>query len=641
MAAFAPAAQLAALDAMPAADQLAAARRALDEHQWERAAALAALASARDRSSSEAPKLVGLARFRAHEPDRAVAPFARAVALVPASATLRFDLAGALYQSGHFADAEARYLEAAARDPKLAPLALYDAGLAALDGGARAHAIAHLDAAQQAARAAGQAPVAEAARARLQSLTPSSERAVAPALLRLTHAGTEAIRARRYGVAVADYRHALDAAIAENARAADRAELEYDLGNALWRANDLVAAARALTAAVELAPGEAEFRYLLGLVHFDAGADQDAKAALARALALGLPPAESERAHDILRALAETRRGETSRVFVELRVAAGFDTNVPQSGTVVTAQHPSAESSEAPFVEADFDFFWRPAGTARDGLSLEYRFGQLAYLSSDLDLYSLQEHDLALVGAWTPAPRLTLELGADGYALFSGVETFAPFQAGASVGPRITVREPHGLETRLRAQHIFKHALDPTYAYLGGNRDEAGLAELWRDPKDRVSLGYLFSREDIGVQQVQLGLLDLPVAAPGSFDPDAVWFIPYSYFSHELTLAGARDLPRDFYASATLGYEHRDYDQAAHLVAPDGTPSNYRLRRDDRFALDLSLRHPIAFGFDVELGYTLVVNRSTIDNTRASTPLDYDDKDYVKQVVQVDFGFVY
>ena len=55
----------------------------------------------------------------------------------------------------------------------------------------------------------------------------------------------------------------------------------------------------------------------------------------------------------------------------------------------------------------------------------------------------------------------------------------------------------------------------------------------------------------------------------------------------------------------------------------------------------MTVRHPIAYGFDVELGYSLVVNHSTIDNTRAATPLDYDDKSYVKHVVQLDFGFVY
>ena len=315
---------------------------------------------------------------------------------------------------------------------------------------------------------------------------------------------------------------------------------------------------------------------------------------------------------------------------------------MPQSGVLQTAQQPVSEAVGAPFLEGDLDFFWRAAGTARNGFTVEYRFGQLAYLSNELDLYSLQEHDLTLSGAWTPTPRLTLELGGDGYLLFSGVETFTPFQAGLSIGPRITVREPHGFETRLRAGHIFKRSLDPTYDYLGGDRDEAGVAELWRDPKDRLSVGYSFAREDIGVQQ-------MPARPPrsarsralGSFNPNALYFIPYSYFSHEIAVAGARDLPRQFYGSAALRYEYRDYDQASHILGTNGVLGYFRHRVDNRFTLDVAVRHPIAYGFDIELAYSFVLNGSTIDNTRASTPLDYDDKSYTKHVVQLDFGFVY
>ena len=346
--------------------------------------------------------MVGLARFRAHEPAAAIAPFSRALALAPSSAMVRFDLASALYQAGCFADAETRYLEAAARDDKIAPLALLNAGLAALDGGNPERAIAHLQKAEAAARAGGQEPVADEAHATLQSFTRRSSHAAAPELQRLTHAGTEALHARRYGEAAASYHRAYDVAAAEGASAGDRAELQYDLGHALWRAGDLVAAARALESAVALAPREAEFHYLLGLVHFDAGADRDAKDALVRALALGLPAGEAKRAGDILRALAETRRGETSRFFFEMRAAFGLDTNVPQSGTLVTAAHPGGEPTTAPFLEGDVDFFWRPAGNARNGFSVEYRFAQLAYLSEDLNLYSLQEHDLTLTGAVDP-----------------------------------------------------------------------------------------------------------------------------------------------------------------------------------------------------------------------------------------------
>src|SRR6185312_967024 len=304
-AAFRAATDLATLAQASPADDLAAARRALDAHDWDRAAALAALASARVPTSAEAALLVGLAHFRAHDPAAAIAPFTRAVENAPHSAAARFNLAGALYE----------------------------------------RAVEHLRAAETAASAANQGPVADEARSLIASLTHRSEHAAAPELQRLTHLGTEALRAHRYGEAVDHYRRALDLAAAEGASPADRAELQYGLGHALWRSNDLVAAARALSSAVELAPSEAEFHYMLGLVHFDAGADRDAKQALSRAVALGLPPAEARRAADILRTLAETPRGETSRFYVELRVAGGLDTNVPQSGVVQTAQQAATGES--------------------------------------------------------------------------------------------------------------------------------------------------------------------------------------------------------------------------------------------------------------------------------------------------------
>lgn len=636
-------AELTALGQQPLPEQTAAARRALDEHDFARAVLLAAMAAARAPQSYEAALLLGLGHFRGDEPALALAPFARAVALDPASPTARFNLASALYRTGRLAEAEKRYLEAAPLDPKVAPLALYNAALAALDAGDTERARQHLDAAAAAARAAGQTPVADKAAALASSLHQRSREAAAPEIRELARAAKQALLARRYDDAVAGYQRALDAAVAEGASPADRAELAYGLGHALYRKGELTAAARAFEAALALAPKDPDFHYMLGLVHFDAGADRDAERALERALALGLGGGEAGRARDIVRGLKQAHRGDASRFFVEVRLDAGYDTNVPQSGVVISAQRGGSSSdTAAPYLQGDLDLFWRPAGSARNGLSLQYRFGQLAYLSSSLDPYSLQEHDFTVSGAWTPTAPLTLELGADGYLLFAGVETFATFQAGASAGPRITIREGHGFETRLRYQHVFKFSLDPNYVYLSGNRDEAGAAEVWRDPKDRLSLGYLFAREAIGVQKVALGDLELPQAAPGSFDPAAVYFIPYSYFGHEISLAAARDLPADFRGMLTLRYEHRRYDGQSYIEPPSGaTKSNLRTRIDDRFGVDLAVRHPIGAGFEIELAYTFIVNRSTIDNSRPSTPLDYDNKNYFKHAIQLAFGFVY
>ena len=259
----------------------------------------------------------------------------------------------------------------------------------------------------------------------LDSFAHRSKRVAAPELQRLTHAGTEALqraplRRRRRPLssrARARRRRRRDAA--------DRAELEYDLGHALWRANDLVAAARALTAAVELAPARSRVP-----LHARPGAlrrrRRSRRQARARSRASrsacptprrSAPPTSCARSPR--RAAARPAASSSSCA----PPAASTPTCRSRASSVSAAAPPATQRRRRRFSRATLDFFWRPAGTARAGFTVEYRFGQLAYLSEELDLYSLQEHDLTLSGAWTPTPRLTLELGVDGYVLFSGVET--------------------------------------------------------------------------------------------------------------------------------------------------------------------------------------------------------------------------
>src|SRR4051812_46868829 len=74
------------LGARPAPSLVSEARRCLDAHDYDCAAALAALATLRAVDDPEAPLVVGLARFRAGQPELAVAPFVRAVERAPGSA---------------------------------------------------------------------------------------------------------------------------------------------------------------------------------------------------------------------------------------------------------------------------------------------------------------------------------------------------------------------------------------------------------------------------------------------------------------------------------------------------------------------------------------------------------------------------
>jgi hypothetical protein len=136
--------------------------------------------------------------------------------------------------------------------------------------------------------------------------------------------------------------------------------------------------------------------------------------------------------------------------------------------------------------------------------------------------------------------------------------------------------------------------------------------------------------------------LVLPLVAPGSVASGTVYSIPYSYLSHEVTFTAARDLWLGFHGVLSVRYEHRTYLGDSFILAPQPpSMTNDRQRIDDRVAVDASLRHAIGAGFAVELAYAVIANVSTIDNTRATTPLDYDDKNYVKQVIELDFSWTH
>jgi hypothetical protein len=53
------------------------------------------------------------------------------------------------------------------------------------------------------------------------------------------------------------------------------------------------------------------------------------------------------------------------------------------------------------------------------------------------------------------------------------------------------------------------------------------------------------------------------------------------------------------------------------------------------------MRHPIGKFFEVELAYTFILNRSTINNHDANSPFDFDDKNYMKHVILLNFAFIY
>jgi len=118
------------------------ARRAFAAADYATAERLA-LAAAAEGDGASALYLAGLASFRDGRPAEALEALDRAEAGADSAAAWHFNRGACLYALGRHAEAEAAFLEAAAA-PDLAPLALVNAGFAALDGGAagRARALA-------------------------------------------------------------------------------------------------------------------------------------------------------------------------------------------------------------------------------------------------------------------------------------------------------------------------------------------------------------------------------------------------------------------------------------------------------------------------------------------------------------------
>jgi hypothetical protein len=306
-------------------------------------------------------------------------------------------------------------------------------------------------------------------------------------------------------------------------------------------------------------------------------------------------------------------------------------------------------------VDADVDAQWRPVGDFHTGVLLEYHFNQLAYFAVPitLDPYSLQSNDLVLDGTWTPLPWLTLDADVDAFLMFAGIETFGPFEDGVTLGPKISAREGGTFETTAHYDHTWQRALDPNYIYLTGSRDEATVAESARADLGRLTLAYRFRLQQVGSQVVSTSSLYFPCpAAPaGSLPcPPAaanVYVIPYSYQSHEISLTGVVYLPWSLRALASVRFDYRPYADESYIQRPR-TNSNsalttyyYRPRTDDITTIEATLSRTFGRHCSLELSYSILINASDVDNSDPASRLDYDNENFVKQVIQLTFGVSY
>jgi tetratricopeptide (TPR) repeat protein len=636
--------------AVDVAALVAAARAALNAGEPTRAAELATQATSAAPDREEGWLVLGLAEFRAGHDEKARSAFERAVLLAPGSAVARFNLGSTLFELHLYAEAQESFRIAATLDEAVAPLALFNAGQAAEQLDRLGDAIALYQQAEVRARERGATSLTERA---AQALDAARERRVREGYDRmreLARAGKEALQRDDVAEARASYQTALGVAGDVGADPADRAELYFGLGCAELRADAYGAAVTAFDASTRLAPDESAFHMMLGVANYRAESYARAETEFETAISQGLSPADQKRAETYL-GVIWNRRLDWRRYSVDARASIGFDTNVAQSGTViaVSSSYPSSQTA-APFIDADLDAQWRPIGDFRNGLVAEYHFNQLAYFDvpSTLDTYSLQTNDVIADGTWTPARWLTLDATVDAFLMFSGIETFGPFEDGITLGLRGAAREGAHFETTVRYEHTWQSALDKTYSYLTGSRDEVAVGESARNDFGRLTLAYRFRLLQVGSQVVPTNALYFPCPAgpagspPCPPDKNNAYVIPYSYQSNEISLSGVAYLPWALRALADIRYDYRPYLDESFIRRPKNPllpllPTTYyrQSRTDNIITIDASLNKAFGRNLSLELNYTVIFNASTVNNTDPATRLDYDNENFVKQVIEL------
>ena len=202
-----------------------------------------------------------------------------------------------------------------------------------------------------------------------------------------------------------------------------------------------------------------------------------------------------------------------------------------------------------------------------------------AVYDADHDAYSTQEHTLYARAQWTPVPWLLLRPRIEGFANFTGLRSFTPFQGGFLAALDTLFLESTRFRTRLVYQHQLRRSFDrDDDSYLDADRDEVRLTQEVRlrgaRARLRGQLGYRFRSEQTGV----LSAGDLPyrttlvyqvkniggsgngLRVPLASDLGTyVYRAPLSYLANEISTRWRVTLPHRIELGAGLAYEYRAY----------------------------------------------------------------------------------
>lgn len=504
--------------------------------------------------------------------------------------------------------------------------------------------------------------------------------------------------------AVAKIKAALVLAEKEAVAADDQALMQYLLSLAATRAGDEELALSAISAAARLAPKEPDYQLELANQLLSAERNSEAKQHAEAALRLGLSSEDDRK--DAERIVKQAKSAMLhERLSLDFSVSVGFDSNVIQGGQaetiggVPTGARKNSESTQsfqtrlrernrelisglfrdyraailsnysepipstAEFdvpVTLSMDLGGRILGTAKTELWAGYRFTQIAMTSPAIDheAYSLQEHVVPLRFQWQAARWLWLRPRLEGFANFTGLSSFAPFQGGLTAVLDMLFIESARFRTRVIGSYQLRRSFDRAYDYLDGQRIDGKVSqELRINPGGRVSargqLSYRFRADLSGFldQSVELQVLSPngTTITVGNYD----YRSPLSYFGHEigtrwrlmvpagveLSFGGSADF-RGYREDTTATYTARSLtvpcvtaigcSGGGTVTIPRDGSTTIALpsvrRRDVLTALDLGVSKTLPAGFSLDLTYTFLRNGSNIQN-------GIDNRNYTKHSV--------
>ena len=301
-----------------------------------------------------------------------------------------------------------------------------------------------------------------------------------------------------------------------------------------------------------------------------------------------------------------------------LRLAAGYDTDAPQTGVAGSSEQLRGASAGtgSNLSTADLTVAYRFRPSDRMLIDVAYGFDQLAYLSAPQAALSQQTHGLGAAFELATLPGLRLGATVNAQLALSGLASLRAMEQSAATGLWAAFDEGERSTTRLDLGWATKGGR-PGYGYLTGNRVDAGVSQELRIGPATAGLFYRFRADQIGdLEQVvpsahqPCGGCTLRLVSPLGYASNAVWLSTRATVANRLGL--------DF----SGGYESRNYlgDDRLQLVQRDGRTLDgiSHHRQDDRWFASAAASLKLKPGLAATLRYDLVLNGSNADISRLS-----------------------